>query len=141
MQKYSTDAERKAAKKASWNRWAKKNRLKIKNNHAKTYKANKDAIKKSATSYAIKHPEINRRAQRKRKYGLSHEDFLNLLEAQKFMCAIGGEVISEETCHVDHNHDTGKVRGLLCLKHNIGLGHFNDNIDELKKAILYLRRR
>ena len=41
--------------------------------------------------------------------------------------------------HLDHDHVTGKFRGLLCSDHNLGLGRFHDNINELQDAIDYLR--
>jgi hypothetical protein len=39
---------------------------------------------------------------------------------------------------IDHDHNTGQIRGLLCSACNIALGGFKDNIDSLKRAILYL---
>jgi hypothetical protein len=41
---------------------------------------------------------------------------------------------------IDHNHVTGKNRGLLCTKCNIGIGHLQDNIENLKEAIKYIRK-
>lgn len=58
-------------------------------------------------------------------------------------CAIcgkgpGGMSNTKKRLVVDHNHKTGKIRGLLCGSCNIGLGHFKDNVEILKSAIKYL---
>lgn len=74
-------------------------------------------------------------------YGITQEEYLVLLENQKDSCAIcktknaGGK---NKVWQIDHDHITGKVRGLLCWACNAGLGQFKDNINSLKTAIKYL---
>lgn len=80
------------------------------------------------------------RWRRSKLYGLSKEDYDRVLQNQKFCCKICG-THQEEThkgLHVDHCHEEGNVRGLLCYKCNTGLGQFNDNPDLLEKAKEYL---
>ena len=75
----------------------------------------------------------------KRKYGITLEEYNMLLGKQKNVCAICSEVCSSKRrLAVDHNHETGAVRGLLCSNCNRGLGLFKDKIDRLNKAIEYL---
>ncbi len=82
----------------------------------------------------------------KRKYGLTKEEYNELLKKQKSVCAICGKVdnrIMKGTVvklNVDHCHKTGKVRGLLCNRCNSGLGLLKDDINLLNKAILYLKQ-
>jgi hypothetical protein len=73
-------------------------------------------------------------------YGLSKEDYNNLFQKQKGCCAICGihQSESKHRLHIDHDHNTGKVRGLLCGNCNTGIGNLRDSIDLLKKAIGYL---
>jgi len=72
------------------------------------------------------------------KYGISVSDYEVMFEKQKGVCAICEQTCIRESLCVDHDHKTGKVRGLLCIKCNAGLGHFNDNTDLLEKAKIYL---
>jgi hypothetical protein len=76
----------------------------------------------------------------KRIYGITHQDYLDMLEAQNGRCKICGTDApgGKGTFHVDHCHDSEKVRGLLCHSCNVGLGHFYDNISLLSAAIFYL---
>ena len=70
------------------------------------------------------------------------EDYEALLQAQNYSCAICG-VNAEESKNglaVDHNHATDQVRGLLCMRCNVGLGYFKDNINSLNEAVNYLLR-
>lgn len=76
---------------------------------------------------------------RKRKYNLSEEDFLALLQRSGGNCEICGKPPKRELS-VDHDHATGAVRGLLCRNHNIGLGFFQDDIALLEASILYLKK-
>lgn len=77
------------------------------------------------------------KAARLKKYGITQEDYDNLFIKQEGRCAIGGEPLPE-TPHIDHDHDTGYVRGLLCKTHNTALGMFGDNWEILEKASQYV---
>ena len=75
------------------------------------------------------------------KYGISDTEYNEILKSQNDVCAI---CFKKETRNrtknlsIDHCHKTGKVRGLLCAKCNSALGHFEDNIENMKNAINYL---
>lgn len=73
---------------------------------------------------------------------ITHEEYLDILDAQDGVCAICGkkEISTRKgrLC-IDHDHQSGKIRGLLCMKCNAGLGMFNDNESLLFDAITYLR--
>jgi len=84
---------------------------------------------------------IERKSKFKRQYGISLEQYEEMLQNQGYGCALCGvKKPSERTKYfaVDHCHNTGKVRGLLCTKCNRGLGLFNDRTEVLQKAINYL---
>lgn len=79
-----------------------------------------------------------------KKYGLTINQQKAMLEKQEGRCAICGKSIylfgnsKNNTAHVDHDHSSGEVRGLLCQECNTGLGKFRDNTLFLSKAIEYL---
>ncbi len=81
----------------------------------------------------------------KRYYGLSFEEYQTLHDLQKGLCAICEKPETskqgEKTkwLSVDHCHDTGNIRGLLCSKCNSGLGYFDDRLDLIEKAVTYRR--
>ena len=85
----------------------------------------------------------NRAAHLKKKYGLDEAAFNAMLAAQDDRCAIcrlklpGGK----GAFHVDHCHVTGRVRGLLCMLCNHGLGNFRDDPLKLRAAAAYLEAR
>jgi len=80
---------------------------------------------------------VRRRYCAKKKYGLTLERYDDLV-AQPH-CTICGDLFEDDSKpHLDHCHSTGKVRGVLCSRCNVGLGHFKDNTESLQTAIEYL---
>lgn len=75
--------------------------------------------------------------QIKHKYGLSMEEFEQMKIGQENKCSICKKTFVT-TPHIDHCHKTSRVRGLLCLKCNRGIGMLNDDIGNLERAISYL---
>jgi len=72
-------------------------------------------------------------------YGLLPEDYFQILKDQNNACAICSKPVAEDRkLAVDHDHETNKIRGLLCFHCNTLLGHAFDNTDILKSAIKYL---
>jgi hypothetical protein len=73
---------------------------------------------------------------------LSTYEYAKLLVEQNNACAICGVSATEfkRELSVDHNHETKKIRGLLCHHCNIGLGNFRDSTTLLSVAIEYLER-
>lgn len=85
-------------------------------------------------------PDILKNAYLKREYGIGLLEYNYLFEKQSGRCAICGIHQSEisRALSVDHNHNTNKVRALLCTWCNSGLGNFNESIALFNKAIRYL---
>jgi hypothetical protein len=75
-----------------------------------------------------------------RKYGMTPADFEWLLAEQDHRCAICECVNNGRPWHVDHCHETGAVRGILCDVCNRGLGNFQESEKLLLRAADYLDR-
>ena len=80
----------------------------------------------------------NRLSRLREKYGLSPEDVAALEAQAGGRCLICDRDFGDRAYHVDHCHDTGAVRGLLCSHCNVGLGFFGDDPARLMSAHLYL---
>ena len=90
---------------------------------------------------AHSYEDVVRGERYQRKYGITIGDYEALLSDQDNKCAICG-ITQKETgkrLFVDHDHDTGNVRGLLCSHCNTGLGMFRDSPEILIEAISYLQ--
>jgi hypothetical protein len=73
------------------------------------------------------------------RHGLTRDQYGALLATQDRLCAICGARFTD-TPHIDHDHESGVVRGLLCGQCNVGIGMFHDDPDVVYAASLYLRR-
>lgn len=81
----------------------------------------------------------SRRSHLKRTFGITPEEYDGRLAEQGGGCAVCGRPPKDgKSLHVDHDHDTGYVRGLLCFSCNAALGHFQDDLDRIDAALIYV---
>ena len=108
---------------------------------------NKDAIAKQRKQYREDNKEAHMHSKwvssLKNQYGITEAEYIDILARQNGLCAICGtsESDSPKRFAVDHNHDTGEVRGVLCSSCNLGLGNLGDSPDRLLSAFRYLVER
>ena len=83
---------------------------------------------------------MSRERYLQRKYGISEAQYEALLELYDGGCWVCGKKPKPggRRLHVDHDHKTGRVRGLLCWRHNTGLRHFGDDAILLNAAARYV---
>jgi len=134
------------ASKKEWNRQDYKNNSEKYIKRARQWEKDNPERKKQLNKQWNKdHPkrvrETSRRAKMKYRYGLSYEDWLEMWESQDGKCAICGKIfITPSDAHIDHDHKTDELRGLLCKKCNFGISFFDDDPEPLAKAIKYLKK-
>lgn len=106
---------------------------------AKRWRASrcKACVKSEATRRARENPKRRREVERKSRYGITPQQFDALKAKQAGACAICQEIPDKALC-VDHDHDTGAVRGLLCTTCNVGLAMLGDSPVRLLDAVEYL---
>ena len=111
-------------------------------------KACKSCLYANQRKYRNSRPNFHRVHNLKQRYGLSPDEYQSILANQNFTCAIceveishALEYTAKRSVVVDHNHETGEVRGILCSKCNLVLGHARESTDILYRAIVYLSER
>lgn len=108
--------------------------------HRRYREKNSEVIRKRKKEYAAKHPMRLRAAHLRYKYALTLDDYARMLEEQNRKCAIcHHHSPKEKRLAVDHCHDTGKVRGLLCDRCNRALGLLRECPDVLRAGAEYLK--
>jgi hypothetical protein len=128
--------------------WYLQNKEKILLRNKKRYELKKEEIRIKGKEYRLKNKEKVAKQKRNGKlkycYGITLDQYNQMLEAQKGVCAICGLLETRKssngsyTLSVDHDHKTGKIRGLLCHRCNNCLGTLKDDVYILQSAINYL---
>lgn len=90
---------------------------------------NKDTLKLSYRKWSLK-----------KNYGLTLEDYSNILKSQNNVCAICNSLSYKKQLAVDHCHKTGKIRELLCGRCNTALGLVNDDLILIDKVRQYIEK-
>jgi len=123
----------------------------IEKERKRTMKHRKENIEKYnayANEYRASHPVEIRAYRLKKDFGMSVNEYEQMLEKQGGVCAICKQAETRIHCItkkvirfcVDHDHKTGKIRGLLCTRCNLMIGHVNDNAPLLREAADYIDR-
>lgn len=123
------------------------NKDKLYNIMKKYREKNSEYIKESHKQYYLDNKrrcrEINRNNACKRKYGISYQQKQEMILAQNHKCLCCGEALEKlpSNCiHVDHDHITGKIRGILCRRCNAALGFVGENVKIAFKLYEYVRK-
>jgi len=102
---------------------------------------NTEAVKRWRKNHPDRYADTQRRQNLRRKFGLTVEEYDVLNRQQRGTCAAcGGQMQNGNRLAVDHDHKTGRVRGLLCINCNRALGYVDDNPELLRKLAAYLER-
>jgi len=131
---------RTAARRAEDPEWHERKKAYARDYHQKNQATRTAKIR----DWRAKNPGCRSKQHRKDRYRLSADDYARLVAEQAGKCAIcerepGGKG-TMGVLHVDHCHESGNTRALLCQKCNTGLGSFKDSPQLLVKAAFYLRR-
>jgi predicted SprT family Zn-dependent metalloprotease len=122
----------------------------LKSYHAKWYQANKEKRLAQIELYQTTKSDdwrklIGQKHHLKTRYNLTPEQYNEMARQQDYKCAICNTDVTNNirankqiALSVDHNHTTGNIRELLCMKCNYGLGYFRDSAEILDKASKYI---
>lgn len=122
--------------------WKRLNPDKVRATARRYYERHKEQRHAKAKQWRVNNRDkvrVNNHIYKLRAYGLTVEQYDQMMQDQGGGCAICGLKEKRGTrLHVDHVHDTGKVRGLLCTNHNVAIGMLQDNVELIKRVIAYI---
>mgnify|MGYP003626547506 CR=1 FL=1 len=118
-----------------------KRNLENKDERRKNYLNNKDKIIEQSKKYYSQNKEMRRGYRLKELYNITIDQYNKMFTDQKGCCKICERHQSKlsKRLGVDHNHTTGKVRGLLCDSCNTNIGKYNEDTKILNKMIEYIK--
>lgn len=121
---------------------------KIKTKSEEYYRTNKPRVSVTAKLYRGSNKTVIASRKLYYKFGITLKQAKELLTRQGECCAIckthlcyDTGIKGKDTPSIDHDHKTGKIRGIVCMGCNIGLGMFKDSIESLRAAINYLEKK
>ncbi len=109
---------------------------------ARCISCSKAYSKKNLKRFRGKNTKRKQKERWHKDFGMTEFDYLEMFRKQNGKCAICGvsHLELKKILSVDHCHETGKVRGLLCTDCNFGIGHLKDNPKIVELAAEYLRK-
>lgn len=123
-------------------KWRDSNRGKValaKKNYAiRNWEAIREHRRRYMASRKVEASEYRRRWNLAKRYGLTIDQFTEILDSQGGCCAVCGA--KEVRQVVDHDHETGMVRGILCVRCNVSIGGLGDTVDGVMRALKYLEK-
>ena len=130
----------KACQKLYMQEYQEKNREKLRKQNREAYWQNKEWHHKYHKNWRKHNARLVRNTNYKRKFGITIDDFDEILKKQGGACALCGKhEWNGKRISVDHDHNSGKVRGLLCNRCNTALGALGDTVESIEKVLQYLK--
>lgn len=116
-------------------------RKRIDNNSPENRKKRKKPTRKSLTP---QQKEAARERMLHKKYGMTSQEFLDRVSAQQNKCKLCNRIFGEvkgrlDTAQVDHDHATGKVRGIICGVCNTAMGKLGDTVEKIERIVKYMK--
>lgn len=151
------DPERAREYQREWRRqWRAKNPEKVREANRKSHEKHHDEriasmleyrqgrreelAQKQSVRRAAEGPRVARDRNLRNLYGISLADYEDMVAAQDGKCAICDKEPEKRVLEVDHCHQTGRIRGLLCRNCNLAIGKLYDSAEVMERALAYLRR-
>lgn len=118
-------------------KWREKNRERIIRDARNRYAKNPEKYRKAAREYYRNNRERELARIRKNKYGITREEFDKIMKKQNNKCPICHEDVGKNLS-VDHDHETGTIRGIICSNCNLAIGNAKNSPELLRALAEYL---